>query len=75
MSSTLYTVSSMRSAPGPAEEEEAKYADLESLTALQEAVSQQQQEQERMIGTVAHVSNEMEINKEHVKVDFYETVL
>ena len=32
-------------------------------------VARQQQEQERLIGTVAHVSNEMEINKEHVKVD------
>ena len=62
-------VSTMRASPGPAdEEEEAKYADLESFAALQEALTQQQQEHERFIGTVAHLSNEMEVNKEHIKV-------
>lgn len=59
----------MRASPGPADEEGgAKYADLESLAALQEAQTQQQQEHERLIATVAHLSNEMEISKEHIKV-------
>lgn len=62
-------VSTMRTSPEPAGEEEgAKYADLESFNALQDMLNQQQQEHERLIGTVAHLSNEMEINKEHVKV-------
>jgi chromosome segregation ATPase len=61
-------VSTMRDAAAPADEEsDVKYADLESLTALQEAVSQQQQDHERLVGTVAHLSNETEINKEHIK--------
>jgi uncharacterized coiled-coil DUF342 family protein len=61
-------VSTLRDSAAPAEEEpDVKYADLDSLTTLQEMVARQQQEQERLIGTVAHVSNEMEINKEHVK--------
>ena len=69
LSSSPPPVSTMRDSAAPAEEEsDVKYADLESLAALQELVTQQQQDQERLIGTVAHVSNEMEINKEHIKV-------
>ena len=62
-------MSTLRRSSEPADEEEgAKYADIESLTALQEVLTQQQQDHERVIGTVAHLSNEMEINKEHIKV-------
>jgi chromosome segregation ATPase len=61
-------VSTLRTSPEAADEEGgAKYADMESLTALQEMLTQLQQDHERVIGTVAHLSNEMEINKEHVK--------
>ncbi|CAI8025791.1 Glutamine-rich protein 2 [Geodia barretti] len=61
-------VSTLRDSAAPADEEsDVKYADLDSVTALQELVTQQQQDQERLIGTVAHVSNEVEINKEHIK--------
>lgn len=31
-------------------------------------VGELQQEQERLIGTAAHLSHEIEVNKEHVKV-------
>ena len=44
---------------------------MESLTALQEVVNQHQQDQERLMGTVAHLSNEMEIDKEHIKVSYF----
>ena len=65
----LPVVSTLRDAAAPAEEEsDVKYADIDSLTALQEMVNQQQGEQERLMATVADVSNEMEINKEHIKV-------
>ena len=68
----LHTVSTLRDSAAPADEEsDVKYADLDSVTALQELVTQQQQDQERLIGTVAHVSNEVEINKEHIKVETF----
>ena len=68
----LHTVSTLRDSAAPADEEsDVKYADLDSLTALQELVTQQQQDQERLIGTVAHISNEVEINKEHIKVETF----
>lgn len=35
---------------------------------LQQMVGDLQQEQERLIGTAAHLSHEIEVNKEHVKV-------
>ena len=60
----------MRAASPADEESDVKYADLDSLTALQDIVNQQQQDHERLMGTVAHISNEMEINKEHVKVNW-----
>lgn len=61
-------VSAIRDAAAPADEEtDVKWADADSLTALQEMVNQQQQDQERLIGTAADLSNEMEINKEHIK--------
>ena len=69
---SLHTVSTLRDSAAPADEEsDVKYADLDSVTALQELVTQQQQDQERLIGTVAHVSNEVEINKEHIKVETF----
>ena len=65
----MAVVSTLRASPeAPDEEGAAKYADQEALMALQESLSQQQQEHERLIGTVAHLSNELEVNKEHVKV-------
>ena len=65
----MAAVSTLRASPeAPDEEGAAKYADQEALMALQESLSQQQQEHERLIGTVAHLSNELEVNKEHVKV-------
>lgn len=42
--------------------------DAESLNLLQGMVAQLQQEQERLIGTAAHFSHELDVNKEHLKV-------
>ena len=58
---------------GPLPDEEAdgasKYVDTTSFEALQELLEQVHQEQERLIGTAAHLSHELDISKEHVKVN------
>ena len=60
----------------PAEElEEVKYADMESLLALQNTVSAQQEGQERLLGTVANLSHEQEVDKEHIKVSYLTTAM
>ncbi len=65
-----HTVSSARLQSGsPDEEEGAKYAGVESLEALQGGIGQIQQEHERLMGTVAHLSHELGISKEHIKVE------
>lgn len=62
-------VSLARKSPEAAEEpDSAKYVDSDAFEALQSVLSEMQQEQERVIGTTAHLSHELEINKEHVKV-------
>lgn len=44
-----------------------QYVDLESFNNLKTLVQDLQQEQERLLGTAAHLSHELEINQEHVK--------
>lgn len=61
--------SSSRDGPQPEEEPEgAKYVDANSFEVLQGLLNQLQQEHERLMGTVAHQSQELEIDKEHIKV-------
>ena len=55
-------------APPTDEELSAKYAGVDAFEELQNTVAGLQQEQERLIGTAAHLSHELEVNKEHVKV-------
>lgn len=55
-------------APPTYEELSAKYAGVDAFEELQNTVSGLQQEQERLMGTAAHLSHELEVNKEHVKV-------
>ena len=45
-----------------------KYVDLSSFEALQDLLGQLHSEQERLIGTAAHLSHEVGVSKEHVKV-------
>lgn len=45
-----------------------KYVDVESFNVIQGLLGQLQQEHERLMGTAAHLSHELDINKEHVKV-------
>ena len=52
----------------PEEEEGAKYVGADALQSLQGMLGQLQQEQERLMGTAAHLSHELEVNREHVKV-------
>ena len=63
---------SQTSREGPQPDDEAdgakKYVDVNSFEALQELLGQLHTEQERLIGTAAHLSHELEVNTEHVKV-------
>lgn len=52
----------------PEEDSIGQYVDLQMVADLQQMVGDLQQEQERLIGTAAHLSHEIEVNKEHVKV-------
>lgn len=45
-----------------------KFVDLNSFNVIQGLLGQLQQEHERLMGTAAHLSHELDINKEHVKV-------
>ena len=45
-----------------------QYADAQNLNELQQLVNHLQEEQERLMGTVANISHELEIDKEHTKV-------
>jgi chromosome segregation ATPase len=45
-----------------------KFVDMNTFAAVQGLLAQLQQEHERLIGTAAHLSHELDINKEHVKV-------
>ena len=45
-----------------------KYVDEETFMAVQSLLGQLQQENERLLGTAAQISHEMEVNTEHVKV-------
>lgn len=54
-------------APPSDEELSAKYAGVDAFEELQNTVAALQQEQERLIGTAAHLSHELEVDKEHVK--------
>lgn len=47
------------------------FADQQSLNDLTQLVNEMQQEQERLIGTAAHLSHELDISKEHTKVREY----
>lgn len=42
--------------------------DSDSFESLQNILGGLQQEHERLMGTAAHLSHELEVNKEHVKV-------
>ena len=42
--------------------------DTSSFKEVQGVLSQLQQEHERLMGTVAHQSHELEVDKEHIKV-------
>ena len=44
------------------------FADQQSLSDLTQLMNGMQQEQERLIGTAAHLSHELDISKEHTKV-------
>lgn len=45
-----------------------KFVDLNSFNVVQGLLAQLQQEHERLMGTAAHLSHELDINKDHVKV-------
>lgn len=45
-----------------------KFVDQDSFNAVQGLLAQLQQEHERLMGTAAHLSHELDVNKEHVKV-------
>ena len=68
--SPRYSVSSSsREGPQPVEEpESANYVNMDSFDVLQGMLSQIQQEHERLMGTAAHLSHELEVNTDHVKV-------
>ena len=53
---------------GPLEEttDSSNYGDV--IAALQQAIANQQEGQDRILGTVANLSHEQEIDKEHIKV-------
>ena len=44
------------------------YADMESFKGLEQLVQSLQDGQERLLGTAANLSHELEVNQEHVKV-------
>ena len=74
----MSAVSDFVSTPQPREASEGdeeldggKYVDSDSFDALQQLVGQLQEENERLIGTAAHLSHELDISKEHIKVLFY----
>ena len=45
-----------------------KYVDEQAFLAVQGLLAQLQQENERLLGTAAHISHEVEVNTRHVKV-------
>ena len=47
-----------------------KFVDSDSFHVVQGLLNQLQQEHERLMGTAAHLSHELDINKEHVKVSY-----
>ena len=52
----------------PMEVDADKYVDTNSFNVVQGLLAQLQQEHERLMGTAAHLSHELDVNKEHVKV-------
>ena len=50
------------------EEVDSEATDQEEVKRLRSALSRVQQENERLLGTAAHISHEMEVNKQHIKV-------
>ena len=45
-----------------------KFVDMNSFNVVQGLLAQLQQEHERLMGTAAHLSHELDITKDHVKV-------
>lgn len=45
-----------------------KFADMASIVALQQMVASQQERLDRLLSTVANLSHEQEVDKEHIKV-------
>lgn len=45
-----------------------KYVNEETFAATQSLLAQLQQENERLLGTAAHIAHELEVNTQHVKV-------
>ncbi len=67
--SDAVTNGSQRAAQSEEEPDGAKkFVDLSSFEAFQELLEQVNSEQERLIGTAAHLSHELDVSKEHVKV-------
>ena len=71
----LMAISSMVSAnmkDGQEEDEDPDTGPLdhEEMKRLKSALSRVQQENERLLGTAAQISHEMEVNKEHIKVSY-----
>ncbi len=67
--SQTVTQGSLREAKSEEEPDGAKkFVDSSSFEALQELLEQVNSEQERLIGTAAHLSHELDVSKEHVKV-------
>lgn len=50
------------------DEPDAGPVDQEEMKRVKSALHRVQQENERLLGTAAHISHEMEVNKEHIKV-------
>ncbi len=46
------------------------YVNMETFKGLQQIVQDLQEGQERLLGTAANLSHELEVNQEHVKVQY-----
>lgn len=68
LSNHMSNISKQEEAEPSMESEGDKYVDAESFNVVQGLLGQLQQEHERLMGTAAHLSHELDVNKEHVKV-------
>ena len=70
MSALTEHISSYKGSAVAEEPDGAKFVDLDTFNAVQACLAQLQQENERLLGTAAQLSYELDINKEHVKACF-----